>query len=55
MIIAWAVFIVGIICSSVWLISCLFDDKEERTQRKSVLNFWLWFVVTSCSAQFIWG
>jgi hypothetical protein len=55
MIIAWIVFVIGSICTFVWLSSNLFDSKEEIKQRKSFLNFWIWLIITSCSAQYIWG
>ena len=55
MIIAWIIFTIGAICSPIWLISCLIDDKEEIKERKSILNFWIWLIITSLSAQYIWG
>lgn len=55
MIIAWIIFTIGAICSLTWLISCLIDDKEEIKEKKSILNFWIWLIITSLSAQYIWG
>lgn len=55
MIIAWVVFVVGAICTIVWLSSMFLDSREERIKRHSVGNFWLWLIITTCSAQYIWG
>lgn len=55
MIISWIIFVVGILCTCDWLISALFDSKEEIKKRRSIDNFWLWLIITSCSAQYIWG
>lgn len=55
MIIAWVIFVIGTLSTLIWLCSCLCDNKEEIKRRKSNLNFWIWLIITSCSAQYIWG
>lgn len=55
MIIAWVIFVVGTICTIVWLLSIFMDSKTEKIKRNTVGNFWIWLIITTCSAQYIWG
>lgn len=55
MIIAWIFFVISSLCTFVWLLSSFLDSKEEIKKRKSYLNFWMWLIIASCCAQYIWG
>lgn len=55
MIIAWVVFIIGCLSSFIWLVSCYIQTAQARKVNRSIGNFWLWLIITTFSAQYIWG
>ena len=52
MIIAWGLFIVGCFCSLLFLLGILIESLRSINDG---LNFAIWFLLTLCSAQYIWG
>jgi hypothetical protein len=53
MIIAWGIFIISLICTFVWIDEIINPTGIPLSNVRLTLAFW--FIITLCSAQYIWG
>ena len=53
MIIAYIAFTIGLMCTIVWFTEFVPSLTQHRKHAK--LTFWLYFLLTAGSAQYIWG
>lgn len=58
MIIAWSLFLIGAFATIIHILHFALHSKEIEKDGKFEKirnNMWIYFIITICSAQYIWG